>query len=179
LDGWIARILHATSDFGEKLDSLADIVSFGMAPAVILYGIGLKDLGVLGWLMTILFTAAGAVRLALFNVRSVTGYYVGLPITTAGGMVASLVISRVDLPAWGWVIVVILLVTLMVSRVRYPEMKHLPVRGIGLWTISLFIVVAIAATLVNPKQAILMPFIIYILYGIKDWGLSKVRIIEG
>ena len=74
LDGRIARILHATSDFGRELDSLADIVSFGMAPAVILYGIGLKDLGVLGWLMIILFTTAGAVRLALFNVRPATGY---------------------------------------------------------------------------------------------------------
>ena len=179
LDGRIARILHATSDFGRELDSLADIVSFGMAPAVILYGIGLKDLGVLGWLMIILFTTAGAVRLALFNVRPATGYYVGLPITTAGGMVASLVISRVDLPASGWVIVVILLATLMASRVRYPEMKHLTVRGIGLWKISLFIVVAIAATLANLRQAILLPFIIYILYGIKDWALSKLRIMKG
>ena len=94
-------------------------------------------------------------------------------------MVASLVMSRVDLPASGWVIVVILLATLMASRVRYPEMKHLTVRGIGLWKISLFIVVAIAATLANLRQAILLPFIIYILYGIKDWALSKVRIMKG
>jgi len=179
LDGRIAKMLHATSDFGRELDSLADIVSFGIAPAMLLYGFGLKDIGVLGWLMAILFVTAGAVRLALFNIRSVTGYYLGLPITTTGGMVASLVISRVELPAWGWVIAVILLATLMVSRIHYPEMKHLTVRSIGLWKISLFIGVAIVAVWVNPKQAILLPFIIYILYGVIDWGLSKVRIIEG
>ena len=182
LDGWTARILHATSDFGGKLDSLADIVSFGIAPAVILYGIGLKDLGILGWLVAILFPIAGAVRLALFKVGSVTGYFVGLPITAAGGTAVSLVISRVDFTAWGLAIVVILLATLMVSRVRYPNMRHLNVRDIRLWKILLFIGVAIgvaiAVALVDPKHLIFLPSIIYILYGIKDWVLAKVRIIK-
>jgi len=183
LDGWIARILHATSDFGGKLDSLADIVSFGIAPAVILYGIGLKDLGILGWLVAILFPIAGAVRLALFKVGSVTDYFVGLPITAAGGIAVSLVISRVDFTAWGLAIVVILLASLMVSQVRYPHMKHLNVRDIRRWKILLFIGVAIgvviAVTLVDPKHLIFLPSIIYILYGIKGWVFSKVPIIKG
>jgi len=186
LDGWTARILHATSDFGGKLDSLADIVSFGMAPTVILYGIGLKELGILGWLVAILFPIAGAIRLALFKIGSVTGYFVGLPITAAGGMIASLVISRVDFTAWGLIIVVILLATLMVSRIRYPDMKRLNVRNIRLWKILLFIGVAIgvaigvviAVALVDPKHLILLPSTIYILYGVKDWVLSKVHIIK-
>ena len=183
LDGWIARILHATSDFGGKLDSLADIVSFGIAPVVILYGIGLKDLGILGWLVAILFLIAGAIRLALFKAGSGTGYFVGLPITAAGGMAVSLVISRVDFAAWGFAIVVILLATLMVSRVRYPKLTHLNVRGIRLWKILLFIGVSIgvviAVTLADPKHLIFLPSIIYILYGIKGWVFSKVRIIKG
>ena len=184
LDGWIARRLHATSDFGGKLDSLADIVSFGIAPAVILYGIGLKDLGILGWLAAILFPIAGAARLARFKAGSVTGYFVGLPITAAGGIAVSLVISRVDFTAWGLAIVVILLAILMVSRVRYPDLKRLNVRNIRLWKILLFIgVVAIGivitVTLADPKHLIFLPSIIYILYGIKDWVFSKVCIIKG
>ena len=183
LDGWIARILHATSEFGGKLDSLADVVSFGIAPAVILYGVGLKDIGILGWLVAILFPIAGAVRLALFKAGSATGYFVGLPITAAGGIAVSLVISRVDFAAWGLAIVVILLATLMVSQVRYLNMRHLNFRAIRRWKILLFIGVvigvAIAVTLVDPRHLIFLPSIIYILYGIKDWVLSKVRIIKG
>ena len=183
LDGWIARILHATSDFGGKLDSLADIVSFGIAPAVILYGTGLNDLGTLGWLVAILFPIAGAVRLALFKAGSVTGYFVGLPITAAGGIAVSLVISRVDFTAWGLAIVVSLLAISMVSRVHYPDLKRLNVRDIRLWKILLFIGVAtgaaIAVALVDPRLLFFLPSAIYILYGIKDWVLSKVRIIKG
>jgi len=179
LDGWIARRLHTTSDFGGKLDSLADIVSFGIAPAIILYGIGLKELGTLGWLVVILFLIAGAVRLALFKPGSATGYFVGLPITAAGGAAASLVISRVDFTAWGLATVLILLAPLMVSRVRYPDMKRLNVRDIKLWKILLLIGMAIAVTLVDLKYLIFLPFVIYILYGIKGWVLSKVCIIKG
>lgn len=179
LDGWIARRLHTTSDFGGKLDSLADIVSFGIAPAVILYGIGLKELGILGWLVVILFLIAGAVRLALFKPGSVTGYFVGLPITAAGGTAVSLVISRVDFTAWSLATVLILLATLMVSRVHYPDMKRLNVRDIKLWKILLLIGIAIAVALVDLKYLIFLPFVIYILYGIKGWVLSKVCIIKG
>ncbi|MFC2019193.1 CDP-diacylglycerol--serine O-phosphatidyltransferase [Chloroflexota bacterium] len=182
LDGWTAGMLHATSDFGEKLDSLADIVSFGVAPAIILYGIGLKDLGILGWIVAILFPIAGAVRLALFKAGAVPGYFVGLPTTAAAGTVVALMLGRVDFPAWGWAIVIILLATLMVSRVRYPNIKCLNARGIRLWKILLFIGVVIGAvvavTLVNPRYLFVLPAIVYILHGIKEWALSKVRIVK-
>ena len=184
LDGWIARRLHTSSDFGGKLDSLADIISFGIAPAVILYGIGLKDLGILGWLAAILFPIAGAVRLARFKAISVNGYFEGLPITAAGGIAVSLVISRVDFAAWSLAIVVILLAILMVSRVRYPHLMRLNVRNIRIWKILLFIGVitigiVITVTLADLRHLIFLPSIIYILYGIKDWVFSKTRIIKG
>ena len=178
LDGWIARRLHTTSDFGGKLDSLADIVSFGVAPAVILYGVGLKELGILGWLVVVLFLIAGVVRLALFKPGLVTGYFVGLPITAAGGAAASLVISRVDFPAWGLAIVAILLAILMVSRIHYPDMKRLNVRDIKLWKILLVIGIAIAVAFVNLRYLIFLPSVIYILYGLKNWVFSKVDIIK-
>ena len=175
LDGWLAKILHTTSDFGAKLDSLADIVSFGIAPAVILYGIVLNDLGILGWIVVILFITAGAIRLALFNFKATPSYFVGLPITAAGGITAALVISGVDIPVWGWSIILILLATLMVSRVRYPDIKRLPAGGSIPWEISLFIGAGIAVALVNPKHLIFLPFLIYLVYGIIKWSLSKVN----
>jgi len=175
LDGWIAKILHATSTFGEKLDSLADIVSFGMAPAMILYGIGLKDIPDFGWAVVILFPLAGAIRLALFNSRLDTGYFIGLPITSAGGITAALVVSGVDLPIAGWVIVAVLLTTLMVSRVRYPDLKRFNVRYARIWEIILLILAITAVALINPKHLLFLPFIIYILYGFKNWALAKVR----
>jgi len=132
--------------------------------------------------VVILFPIAGAIRLALFKVGVVTGYFVGLPITAAGGMTASLVISRVDFTPLGLIIVVILLATLMVSRIRYPNMKRLNARDIRLWKILLFIGVAtgvaIAVALVDPMRLILLPSIIYILYGIKNWVLFKVHVIK-
>jgi len=106
----------------------------------------------------------------------VTGYFVGLPITAAGGAAASLVISRVDFPAWGLAIVAILLAILMVSRIHYPDMKRLNVKDIKLWKILLFIGVAIAVAWVDLRYLIFLPSAIYILYGLKNWVLSKVYI---
>ena len=175
LDGWMAKILHAVSTFGEKLDSRADIVSFGIAPAMILYGIGLKDIPNFGWVVVIIFPIAGAIRLGLFNSRLSTDYFIGLPITSAGGITAALVVSGVDLPIAVWVIVMVLLTTLMVSRVRYPDIKRLNVRYARIWEIILLIVAVTAVALINPRHLLFLPFIIYILYGFKNWALSKVR----
>jgi len=174
----LARILHTDSEFGGKLDSLADIVSFGVAPAIITYGIVFKDLGILGWLVVILFPIAGAIRLALFKYGATKGYFAGLPILAAGGITAALVISEVNLPVSGWAIMVIMLAVLMVSRIRYPDIRLLPFRCLISWEMLLFIVVAIAVALINPKYLIFLPFVIYTLYGIKSWAFSKVHIIR-
>ena len=179
LDGVLASKLHATSDFGKELDSLADIVSFGTAPAVILYGIGLKEFGIIGSLLAALFLIVGAVRLARFKLRSVTGYFVGLPITVSGSAAASLAISQYNLPPSGWAIVVVLLSALMVSGIRFPDIKHLDFSDIRLRIQLIVIGLTIAVTLINPKKLIFLPFMMYIVYGIVDWGVHKVSTFRG
>ncbi|MFF5995577.1 CDP-diacylglycerol--serine O-phosphatidyltransferase [Lysinibacillus sp. KU-BSD001] len=83
-DGKVARKYNQESELGKQLDSMGDIISFGVAPALLMYEIALMDFGVAGMFMTILYIACGALRLARFNVMESTGYFVGLPITAAG-----------------------------------------------------------------------------------------------
>lgn len=83
-DGKVARKFNQESDLGKQLDSMADVISFGVAPALLMYEITLTDFGVVGMFMAVLYIACGALRLARFNVMDTTGYFVGLPITAAG-----------------------------------------------------------------------------------------------
>ncbi len=126
VDGRLARALGVESGFGRELDSLADIVTFGAAPAAIMYEAQLRDLGLFGAAVAILFAVAGAVRLARFNILSgQERHFVGLPITAAGGIMAAFSLSR-GLVSADWLPVVSLVVTfLMISRVRYPNFKKM------------------------------------------------------
>lgn len=83
-DGKVARKFNQESELGKQLDSMADIISFGVAPALLMYEMTLMNAGVTGMMMPVLYIAAGALRLARFNVMDATGYFVGLPITAAG-----------------------------------------------------------------------------------------------
>ncbi|MEK4426344.1 CDP-diacylglycerol--serine O-phosphatidyltransferase [Solibacillus sp. FSL K6-1523] len=83
-DGKVARKFNQESELGKQLDSMADIISFGVAPALLMYEMALTDYGVTGMMMAVMYIAAGALRLARFNVMDSTGYFVGLPITAAG-----------------------------------------------------------------------------------------------
>ena len=87
---------HSTSEFGEEYDSLADLVSFGVAPAVLAYSWGLADFHRLGWMASFLFVVCGSMRLARFNIQTHVAdkrYFVGLPIPAAAGSVATLVLA--------------------------------------------------------------------------------------
>jgi CDP-diacylglycerol--serine O-phosphatidyltransferase len=95
LDGRVARMTHTTSRFGLEYDSLCDLVAFGVAPAVLSYGLVLNNFGRVGWLAAFLFCACGAMRLARFNTMSssVSGtYFQGLPIPVAAGMLSASII---------------------------------------------------------------------------------------
>lgn len=83
-DGKVARKFNQESELGKQLDSMGDVISFGVAPALLMYEVALTDFGVAGMFMTVLYIACGALRLARFNVMEATGYFVGLPITAAG-----------------------------------------------------------------------------------------------
>ncbi|HET6900556.1 MAG TPA: CDP-diacylglycerol--serine O-phosphatidyltransferase, partial [Vicinamibacteria bacterium] len=137
LDGRIARMTNTTSEFGAELDSLADVVSFGVAPALLAYSWGFSTLPRVGWLVAFLFVVCGALRLARFNVQksSVDGrYFVGLPIPAAAAPVAALVNvspAPVDEKAHAvlWLSLLIVLSFLMVSTFRYTSFKKVDLRS--------------------------------------------------
>jgi CDP-diacylglycerol--serine O-phosphatidyltransferase len=145
LDGRIARLTNSASDFGREFDSLADVISFGVAPAFLAYAWGIRGieevsgtqlvqhLRQVAWIVTFAYVICGAARLARFNIDSVKPagdrrYFVGLPIPAAAGVVAALV-HWVKYPVENWIFgavwlgIVGVLATLMVSRVRYYSFK--------------------------------------------------------
>ena len=124
LDGKLAVHLKAGSDLGKQLDSLADLVSFGVVPAVLLYSISLHQFALAGLLVTLIFPVAGAYRLARFNLRQEREtIFRGLPITIAGGALASLGLHESIHTAWPAALLTLLLTLLMVSRIPYPALK--------------------------------------------------------
>lgn len=137
LDGRIARMTGTTSEFGGELDSLADAVSFGVAPALLAYAWGFAAVPRVGWLAAFLFMVCGVLRLARFNVQrhTVDGrYFVGLPIPAAAAMVAALVNFRpapVEDRALAVACVALLVVLsfLMVSTFRYRSFKSVDLRS--------------------------------------------------
>lgn len=131
-DGRIARLTRSTSKFGLEFDSLADSISFGVAPSILMYQMVLRDIR-RGILIAFLFLIAGVLRLARFNVKSAEKdivYFDGLPIPVAGGMLASFVVS----PFWARDIqlflaliplITIVLSFLMISNIKYPNLKKI------------------------------------------------------
>lgn len=120
-DGQLARKFGTNSDFGKELDSLADLVSFGVAPAITAYLWRLSDIGIPGTLLIIMFVVCGALRLARFNVMNVTGHFMGIPITIAGSIVALLVLSTGRITVLVPALLVFLLSILMVSSIKIPK----------------------------------------------------------
>ncbi len=132
LDGKIARVTHSTSRFGVEYDSLADLISFGLAPGLMIYLWALKPLGRLGWLAAFLFMVCGALRLARFNtqVDSVkSDHFVGLPIPAAAGMLAATVLlhHRLGIGTSANKILILMLIYilsfLMVSSIKFHSFK--------------------------------------------------------
>lgn len=136
LDGKLARLLNATSDFGIQLDSLCDLVSFGIAPAMLAYKWALEPYGRLGWMAAFLFIACGALRLARFNVQTKkldNTFFVGLAIPAAAGVIATSVLfakhffgdpSDIAMPIW-FTFTIYVLAFLMVSNIPYYSFKNL------------------------------------------------------
>lgn len=121
-DGKLARRLGSNSEFGKELDSLADLISFGVAPALTAYLWKLNDLGLPGILLMILFVLCGALRLARFNVMNVTGHFLGVPITIAGSFVAIIVLAGGHSPSYVSGLMMFVLALLMVSGFKIPKL---------------------------------------------------------
>lgn len=171
LDGRAARMLHAESEFGRELDSLSDIVTFGVAPALIMYSVVLQSLGWVGIAIAALFPVTGALRLARFNVqRKSSKYFVGLPITAAGGILATMALYR-DLLSPAYVILPVGMLTLsilMVSKVRYPNFKKVAfprsaVVVVPLLALIVYVIFRYHHSVVN--RLIFIPLALYAVFG--------------
>jgi CDP-diacylglycerol--serine O-phosphatidyltransferase len=173
LDGRLARLTRATSKFGAEYDSLCDLVSFGVAPAVLLYLWSLSPFGRLGWIVCFLFVACGALRLARFNVQVEIvekNYFQGLPIPMAAGIVASSYLAFEDLQweALGHPVLLAmttLLAFVMVSNFRYRSFKdfdlkeRLPFRYL-IFGVTLLVIVAL-----QPEVMLFVLFMGYAFLG--------------
>ena len=121
LDGKAARKLDATSEFGKQLDSLCDLISFGVAPAILAYSFSLESFRIIGIVITAIYITAGAFRLARFNVMNVTTHFIGIPITIAGALLAIVIYFGTNLSPFIIAGLTLLLSFLMISNIKTPK----------------------------------------------------------
>jgi len=184
LDGRIARLTNTTSAFGVEFDSLADVISFGVAPAVLAFEWGLKGLGQVGWAAGFIYMSAAAMRLARFNIQTSSQidkrYFIGMPTPAAAGLVAATIYASPVLPeghqqAIAAVAVMMVPAALMVSAIRFRSFKTINF-GWGpsyapLWVFILF--VAYVAT--GPRISLLILAYAYLLSGFVEMIVTRVR----
>ena len=191
LDGRVARLTNTQSDFGAQYDSLADLVSFGVAPALLVYEWSLSDLGRIGWLAAFIFLACAALRLARFNTQvgiSNKRYFQGLPSPAAAGVIASMIWLKfwkfeyfdfgiVSLSYYVGVGITIVCALLMVSNVRYYSFKELDSKKAS-FRFLLAIVLSLIVLLSKPNIFLFTGFFVYMLSGpfITIVGINKKRI---
>ena len=174
LDGRVARWTHTESDFGAEYDSLSDMVSFGLAPALVVYEWALSGLGKVGWLVAFLYAAAAALRLARFNTQVGTSsgnYFQGLPSPSAAALVVGLVwlLDSQGVPGRE-VSILALMFTLfaagaMVSNIRYYSFKHLDLKGRVPFIAVLGVVLVLVLIALSPHEMIFGIFLVYSLSG--------------
>lgn len=174
LDGRVARLTNTQSAFGAEYDSLADMVSFGLAPALVMYIWALSDIGKLGWLGAFIYTASTALRLARFNTqvgRADKRYFQGLASPAAAAVVAGMVwvgqgyFSEGNRIAYAALAVTILVGLLMVSNVRYRSFKDLDLKGKVPFVAVLAVVMVFVLISLDPPQVLFAGFAIYALSG--------------
>ncbi len=180
LDGRVARFANASSEFGKEFDSLADQVSFGVAPMVLAYQWGLSLWPRLGWLVGFLFVICGAMRLARFNIQqSQTDkrFFVGMPIPAAAGVIAALIYQFPELletraESLPVMVLVLALALLMVSKIRFYSFKDFDIRRRQPHLVILFVALFFVAIFTHPQAVLLTMATAYLLSGLilKLWG---------
>lgn len=175
LDGWIARLTNTATRFGIELDSLSDLVAFGVAPSVLIYKWALMPFGRLGWAAAFLFVACGALRLARFNVQ--TGApgskaFKGMPIPAAATVLSSIVIFYYEfwtgIPGKNilYLVTTILISLLMVSTLKYHGLKEVDFREKKpFWFLIVFVLI-LFVLLTHPSTALFVFAMLYLFWGI-------------
>jgi CDP-diacylglycerol--serine O-phosphatidyltransferase len=175
LDGWVARLTNSTTKFGVELDSLSDLVAFGVAPAVLIYSWGLQPFGRFGFGAAFLYVICGALRLARYNVQmgsTESKAFTGLPIPGAGTAMASLVLFHHEV--WGssieknYIVIFLpfLLAVLMVTTLKFHGLKEIDFKKRKPFSLLVAIGTAIVLIAMYPEIVIFLFAITYVLWGI-------------
>ena len=187
LDGRLARLTRSTSKFGAEYDSLCDLISFCMAPALIMYLWALQPFGRLGWIAAFLFLTCGALRLARFNVQANViekAYFQGLPTPMAAGIVASsiLAFNALDWESQGNYLLLFmtaLLAAVMISNFRYRSFKDLDLKQRLPFHYLVIGVLILALVAYRPEVHLFILFMSYALlgavFGVMGWGRKRFR----
>jgi CDP-diacylglycerol---serine O-phosphatidyltransferase len=183
LDGRVARMTGSTSEFGVEFDSLADVISFGLAPAILSFRWGLEPLGRLGWAVGFLFVAAAAVRLARFNIQSATQdkrYFAGLPSPAAAAVPAATVFAypagfQTTAHAVTVLAMVVVPALLMVSTIRFRSFKTFDLQLRRSYPVLLLIALGIALVAAQPEYLLVMMAYSYLASGIIGTAWTRLR----
>lgn len=185
LDGRVARLTKTTSKFGVEYDSLADLVSFGVAPGLLIYSWALTNYGRIGWVAAFLFVACGALRLARFNVQvgTVEGrYFVGLPIPAAAGLIAATVLLDAHILRLGAamkplliVVMTYVLAFLMVSNIRYWSFKGVEMHARRPFQVLVAAVLVVMVVTAAPQVMLFALFAAYAASGVVLGPLRAAR----
>lgn len=188
LDGRVARLTNTQSKFGAEYDSLADMVSFGVAPALVMFSWALSDLGKLGWAAAFIYLACAALRLARFNTQIDTAdknYFSGLASPAAAAVVAGIVWVSSD---EGWVggqlptelaviagIATVAVGFLMVINVPYHSFKGLDLKGRVPFVVMIVVIILFGLVMSDPPRILLATALVYALSGPVLFGYKKLR----
>jgi CDP-diacylglycerol--serine O-phosphatidyltransferase len=184
LDGRVARMTNTQSAFGEQMDSLSDMVSFGAAPALIAYEWALRDLGRWGWFAAFVYCACAALRLARFNVNTAVvdkRYFQGMPSPAAAALVAGFIWLVTDLEvggsavAWPMFVLALYAGLTMVTNVPFYSFKDIQLKRSVPFVVIVLIALGIAVINIHPPIVIFGIFVVYGLSGYVVYAVRKVR----
>ena len=183
LDGRIARLTNTQSAFGAQFDSLSDMVSFGVAPALIMFSWAFEPLGRLGWAASFIYMSCAALRLARFNVQLGTvdrRFFVGLQSPMAAAVVAFLPwagykygLEVTPLVAYLCAILTVFIGFLMISNYSYSSFKELQFKGTVPYMVFVFVVIMLVVVAQNPHEVLLTMALVYALSGPIMWAYKK------
>ena len=186
LDGRVARLTNTQSAFGEQMDSLSDMVSFGAAPALIAYEWTLRDIGRWGWIAAFVYCACAALRLARFNVNTAVvdkRYFQGLPSPAAAALVAGFIwlMTELEIPApevtWPMFVITLYTGLTMVTNVPFYSFKDLSLKKSVPFAAIVLVALGIAVINIHPPTVLFALFVVYGLsgYGVYFWRKAKGR----
>ncbi|MFN3504870.1 MAG: CDP-diacylglycerol--serine O-phosphatidyltransferase [Caldimicrobium sp.] len=171
-DGRFARLTGQSTRFGKEYDSLADMVSFGVAPALLIYNFSLKDFSKLSWLACFSYMSCVALRLARFNTKTVsTTYFEGLPSPAGGIILSAITIFFIQVEVenafkdWILLILLYLLAYLMVSTIKYPSFKELKFNALSNFYFLILFILMLTLVATNPPLILLIITTFYVLLG--------------